>query len=84
MSTVLPTYEQYKAQVDILVDSGKLTSEQAIILISVYRNHLSGRPTNINYLMRMTGCNWRHIHWQLNGLVQRGAIRKIDQKWYQI
>ena len=84
MTVELPTYEQYKAQVDQMVNAGSLTTEQAIILISVFRNYLSGNQTNINYLMNATGLGWKEINWKLNGLVQKGAIRKIDKKWYTI
>jgi len=85
METVtLPTYSQYKHQVDTMIASGQLTVDQGIILTSVFRNHLAGNWTNINYLMAATGLDWKNINWILNGLVQKGAIQKIDKKWYTL
>jgi len=80
----LPTYGQYKTQVDHLVSRGELTTEQGVVLISVFRNHLSGNPTHINYLMQATGLDWKPINWLLNGLVMKGGIRKIDKYYYTI
>lgn len=80
----LPTYWQYKSQVDTLIHSKELTVDQGIIITSIYRNFLEGHQTNINYLMMATSLGWKEINWVLNGLVQRGAITKIDKKWYTI
>lgn len=80
----LPTYWEYKAQVDSLVSSGQLTTEQAIILLSCFNATLNGAPVHINYLMHATGLGWKPINWTVNGLVQRGAIKKIEQKYYMI
>jgi sRNA-binding regulator protein Hfq len=83
-SVQLPTYSQYKHQVDTLIDSGTLTVEQGIILTSVFRNHVEGHWTNVNYLIAATGLNWKKIHYLINGLVLKGAIRKIEKNWYTL
>jgi len=78
-----PNYNEYKAQVDRMVNSNELTTDQGIVLTSVYRNFLEGNQTHVNYLIQATGLNWKSINWLLNGLVQRGAIKKYD-KYYTI
>ena len=78
-----PTYTEYKAQIDHMVESNKLTVDQGIVLTSVYRNYSEGTQTHINYLMNVTGLNWKSINWICNGLVQRGAIKRFE-KYYTI
>ena len=78
-----PTYYEYKSQVERMVNSNELTVDQGIVLTSVYRNWLEGHQTHINYLMQATGLNWKSINWLLNGLVQRGAIKRYE-KYYTI
>jgi len=78
-----PTYTEYKAQVDHMVESKELTIEQSIVLTSVYRNWLEGNQTHVNYLMQATNTSWTEINWICNGLVQRGAIKKYE-KYYTI
>lgn len=78
-----PNYNEYKAQVDHMVNSNELTTDQGIVLTSVYRNFLEGNQTHVNYLMQATGLNWKSINWLCNGLVQRGAIKKYE-KYYTI
>ena len=79
---MLPTYEQYKHKVDTLVSSDELTVEQAIILLACFKGTLTSAPLHINYLMQITGLNWKNINYLLNGLVLRKAIRKIEEKYY--
>lgn len=78
-----PNYNEYKAQVDHMVNSNELTTDQGIVLTSVYRNFLEGNQTHVNYLMQATGLNWKSINWLCNGLVIRGAIKKYE-KYYTI
>ncbi len=80
----LPTYSQYKAQVDLMVSRDELLVEDGIILLCVFKNHLSGNPTHINYLMQATGLNWKNINYRLNSLTMKGGIRKIDKSWYTL
>lgn len=83
-TTNLPTLEEYKATVDNMVASNKLSIEEAIILLSVFKNHLNGNQTHTNYLLAATGLRWKELNWTLNGLVQKGGIRKIDKYWYTL
>lgn len=82
--TKLPTFEQYKTIVDNMVSSNKLSIEQSIILVTVFKAGLKGSYVHINYLMQLTNMNWKEINWTLNGLVVQGAIKKIDKKYYSI
>ena len=79
---MLPTYEQYKHRVDTLITSDELTVEQALILLQCFKGKLTDTPVHINYLMQITGLNWKNINYLLNGLVLRKAIRKIETKYY--
>lgn len=78
----LPTLAEYNAHVSDLVESGSLTLEQCIILQQCYKRTLDGMPTNINFLMQMTGLGWKEINWVCNGLVMRGALERPEPKWY--
>jgi len=82
--TDLPTLHQYRNQVDLMVATNELTIEQAVILTTVFKHHTEGTPTNIRYLMSVTNLNWVKVNNQLNGLVQRGALKKIDKYWYSL
>ena len=84
MTVELPTYSQYKHQVDTLINQGQLTVEQGIVLTSIFRNHLAGHYTHVNYLISATGLEWKQINWLLNGLVLKGACRKIEKYWYTL
>ena len=84
MTTQLPTYDDYVSQVNQMIESEQLSVEQGIILCSCYKATLSERPVHVNYLMQATNLGWKQINWMLNGLVQRGAIQKIDKKYYQV
>ncbi len=79
-----PTYFEYKAQVDHMVNSNELTVEQAILLLRCFNATLNNTPVHINQLMHVSGLCWKKVNWTLNGLVQRGAIRKIEQKYYMV
>lgn len=79
-----PTYFEYKAQVDRMVNSNELSVEQAIILLRCFNATLNNTPVHINHLMDASGLGWKQVNWTLNGLVQRGAIRKIEQKYYMV
>lgn len=78
----LPTYYDYKRQVDTLVTRGELQLEDGVILCCVFRNHLEGHQTHVNYLMAATGLNWTKINHRLNSLTLKGGIRKVDKSWY--
>lgn len=78
----LPTYEQYKSSVDNLVSRNELTMEQAIILLTCYNATLNESLVHINFLMQKTGLAWKQINWTLNGLVQRNAIQRVEDKYY--
>ena len=80
----LPTFAQYKAQIDHMVDTDQLSLEQGILLLQCFKATLNEAPVHINYLMSATGLCWRKINWMLNGLVMKGAIRKIEQKYYMV
>jgi uncharacterized membrane protein len=73
-----PTFEEYSQKVQSL----PLTIEQQIILIQTYKRTLEGFPVHVNYLMSITGLNWKQINWTLNGLVLRGALEKLEDKFY--
>jgi uncharacterized membrane protein len=73
-----PTFEEYSQKVQSL----PLTIEQQIILIQTYKRTLEGFPVHVNYLMSITGLNWKEINWTLNGLVLRGALEKLEDKFY--
>ena len=76
----LPTYWEYKAQVDRMVESDQLTVEQAVILLRCFNATLQHTPVHINQLMHISSLNWTKVNYLINGLIQRGAIRKIEEK----
>lgn len=80
----LPNYFEYKAQVDTLVSRGELTIEQGILLLRCFNATLDNTPVHINQLMQVSGLGWKEVNWTLNGLVQRRAIRKIEEKYYMV
>ena len=85
MDTVqLPTVAEYKAALDHYVDTEVLTVDQAVILLVSFTNHVSGRRTHVKQMMDHTSLNWQNVHYQINGLVQRGALKKFDKYWYGI
>ena len=45
---------------------------------------MNGAPVHVNYLIQATGLKWREINYVLNGLVLKGAIKKVEKKWYWI
>ena len=49
-----------------------------------YKLSLTGKHVNVRYLMQLTNLGWKQINWLLNGLVQKGAIKKIDKYFYTI
>jgi len=79
----LPTLEKYIAHTNALERDGSLTVEQVIILQQCYKNTLVDMTTNINYLMHVTGLNWKQINWTLNGLVVRGALERVETGYYK-
>ena len=76
----LPTYYEYSTQVDLLV----LTLEQGILLCTCFKATLNEHPVHINFLMQVSGLNWKQVNASLNGLVQRGAVRRVEEKLYMI
>mgnify|MGYP003333768123 CR=1 FL=1 len=84
MTQALPTVAEYKVALDHHVDMGDITVDQGVILLTAYVNHLSGRKTHVKAFMDRTGLDWRNVHYQINGLVQRGALKKDDKYWYGI
>jgi len=80
----LPTYDQYMAKVEELIKQNQLTVEQGVILRNCYKARANGTAVHINYLIAATGLNWKRINAILNGLVLRGAIRKVEKKWYTL
>ena len=80
----LPTYKEYKQMVELNIERGKLDVDQAVILLSIYRNHLTGRPSHIRSLMNDANLNWKMANAKLNGLVMKGACKKIDKYWYSL
>lgn len=80
----LPTVEQYRAALDHHVDQGDIDVNQAIILLTTFVNHLNGKQTSIRVLMDRTNLDWKTINYRLNGLVQRGALKKIDKYFYSL
>lgn len=84
MEQVLPTVAEYKVALDHHVDMGDISIDQAVILLTAYPNYLRGKNTHIKLFMDRTGLSWQNVNYQLNGLVQRGALKKIDKYWYGI
>jgi hypothetical protein len=80
----LPTINEYCHKVDLMVATGELTIEQSIVLTTTYKLSLTGKQVNVRYLMQLTNLGWKQINWLLNGLVQKGAIKKIDKYFYTI
>ena len=80
----LPDYFTYKAHVDLLVTRGELSVDQGIILCRCFNATLENTPVHINNLMYYTNLNWVRINAVVNGLVCRGAIRKIEKKYYMV
>lgn len=81
---MLPSYQDYMAKVEELIDRGELTVEQGIILRVCFKARLNESPVHVNYLIQATGLGWKEINWTLNGLVLKGAIRKFEKKWYSV
>lgn len=84
METITPSYDEYMRVVNRMVDNKELTVEQGVILRCCYKARMNGAPVHVNYLIQATGLNWREINNTLNGLVLRGAIKRIEKKWYWI
>ena len=79
-----PTYSDYLGQVNHLIESNELTINQGIILLSAYKATLEGTSVHVNYLMSITSLSWKEVNYLLNGLVLRGALQKIDKKYYKV
>ena len=84
MDQITPSYHQYMAEVNRLIDAKELTVEQGVILRCCYKARMNGAPVHVNYLIQATGLKWREISSTLNGLVLRGAIKRVEKKWYWI
>ena len=80
----LPTVAEYKMALDHHVDQGDIDVDQAVILLTIFTNHTRGKNTHIKACMDRTGLDWKTINYRLNGLVQRGAIKKHDKYWYSL
>ena len=80
----LPSYSDYKAMVELNVQKGKLDLEQGVMLVTIYRNHLNNKATNVRSLMEVANLNWKMTNAKLNGLVMRNACKKIDKYWYSL
>jgi len=79
-----PTYNEYKAHVDLLVTRNELTMSQAIILLSCFKATLQESPVHVNYLMAATGLDYKRINYVLNGLVLKRGIKRIEEKYYMV
>tara|TARA_R110000868_G_scaffold216760_2_gene466928 strand:- start:99 stop:380 length:282 start_codon:yes stop_codon:yes gene_type:complete len=77
-----PSYAEYKYQIDAMVSRGELSLEQSILLCTCFKATLNESPVHINFLMQVSGLNWKEVNWTLNGLVLKGAIRRIEEKYY--
>jgi sRNA-binding regulator protein Hfq len=84
MEQVLPTVQEYKHALDHHVDMGDISVDQAVILLTAFVNHSRGKQTHVKAFMDRTGLQWKEVHYQINGLVMRGALKKIDKYWYGI
>lgn len=84
MDQISPSYHEYMAAVNKMIDNKELTVEQGVILRCCYKARMNGAPVHVNYLIQATGLKWREINNTLNGLVLRGAIKRIEKKWYWI
>ena len=81
---MVPTVNEYCRKVELMHATGELTLEQSIVLTVTYKQAHRGKTINIRCLMQMTGLGWKEINWLLNGLVQKGAMKKIDKYFYTI
>ena len=81
MEQISPPYHEYMAAVNKMIANKELTVEQGVILRCCYKARMNGAPVHVNYLIQATGLNWRDISSTLNGLVLRGAIKRIEKKW---
>ena len=79
-----PTYIEYSAQVNAMVSRDELSLEQSILLCTCYKATLNESPIHINFLMQVSGLNWKEVNWNLNGLVLKGAIKRIEEKYYMV
>lgn len=84
METITPSYHEYMRVVNRMVENKELTVEQGVILRCCYKARMNGAPVHVNYLIQATGLKWREINYVLNGLVLKGAIKKVEKKWYWI
>jgi len=84
MTKERPTVSEYCREVELRHALGELTTEQTIVLTVTYKFAAQGKTVNVRYLMQMTNLNWVKINNLLNGLVQRGALKKIDKYFYTI
>ena len=79
MTQTIPTVQEYRKKVESMED---LTIEQQIILIKTFEISSKGFPANGNFLMALTGLNWKRFSAIINGLVLRGALEKIEKNYY--
>ena len=83
MTQTLPSIEEYVNHTNELLANNLMTLEQVMILQMCYRNTINDKLTNINFLMQITGLDWKAINWTCNGLVLKGALDRVDLKNYK-
>ena len=83
MTQTLPSIEEYVNHTNELLSNNLMTLEQVMILQMCYRNTINDKLTNINFLMQITGLDWKATNWTLNGLVLKGALDRVDLKNYK-
>lgn len=79
----LPSLRNVIACTNALERDGTITVEQAIVLQQCYKNTLEDTTTHIRYLMHVTDLDWKAINWTLNGLVMKGALKRVKKGYYK-
>lgn len=79
----LPDYDTYMAKVAEYVEAGRFTHTQLIILRNCYKaTARKGHPLHFNYLQKATSQTKEECKWELNDLLQLGAIQSPKPDWY--
>lgn len=79
----LPDYDAYMAKVAEYVEAGRFTHTQLIILRNCYKaTARKGHPLHFNYLQKATSQTKEECKWELNDLLQLGAIQSPKPDWY--
>ncbi len=79
----LPSYTDYMKAVQQARYDGKITHTQLIILRNCHKASVRrGKPLHFNYLQKATSQTKEKCKWEINDLMQMGAIQSPRPNFY--